>query len=493
MSEFYMSVRKVVKSTAVLAAALPPNSLIVDNVENVKGVARTLAQGVMSYYQPNNSAILIGDLPDPYYWWEAGAMWGAMIDYYYYTNDSTYNDLAIEALLAPVNTGTNFDFMPAEHASEEGNDDLGFWGFAVMAAAERNFPQPREDVPSWLQLGKNIFSSLESRWNSTACGGGLLWQIYASNPNGLNYKNSVSNGGFFQLAARLARATGEKKYLDWAVQIWDWTAGVNMIGADYIVYDGAHAAANCSDTNPVSFSYSNAIYMYGAAVLANLTGEQVWADRAQGILTATSKRFFYPEANATNVMYESACETVGTCNTDMKSFKGYLSRFMWQSTHMLPALKSQVETLLSTSALAAVKTCTAGTSVSECGMRWYVGGNDGIVGLGQQMSALETVQGLLIDATAPPFKGDQLQIVRDEPWTNEPTDSVSSSTSVTGSQVPTPVPDQATSTSTPATATPAPAAVKRATEDSAAAGLSAHGPCMAAASLFGTMIAMLLI
>ncbi|KAL1888254.1 hypothetical protein Cpir12675_006236 [Ceratocystis pirilliformis] len=496
MAEFYKSAKKAATAATVLVAALPPNSLIVDNSENIKGVARTLAQGVMSYYQPDNPAILIGDLPDPYYWWEAGAMWGSMIDYYHYTNDSTYNDLAIEALLAPVNTGTNFDFMPIEHASEEGNDDLGFWGFAVMSAAERNFPQPNPDVPSWLQLSINIFNSLESRWNTTACGGGLLWQIYESSPHGLNYKNTVSNGGFFQLAARLARVTGDKKYLDWAVKVWDWTENIGMIGTDYIVYDGAHAAADCRDTNPVSFSYSNAIYMYGAAVLANVTGEKIWADRAQGILTATSKRFFYPEANAANVMYESACETVGTCNEDMKSFKAYLSRFMWKSTEMLPDIKPQVNKLLETSALAAVKTCTAGESGSECGMRWYTGSHDGISGLGQQMSALEIVQGLLVDGITGPLKSEEVQVIRKKPWADEEP-AVSSSSSSAAASTLTSAPatppasilptltNTAAADATNLAIAPPIVAVKRDTDSSA----SVHGPTMRAAYIFAAVLA----
>ncbi|KKA30789.1 hypothetical protein TD95_004364 [Thielaviopsis punctulata] len=483
MPQFFKSILSVSQATqaaVAVTAGMPPITLSVDDASSVKAVARTLAEGVMGYYQPNNSAILVGDLPDPYYWWEAGAMWGAMLDYYYYTNDSTYNDQIITALTAKVNTGTNFDFVPVEHASEEGNDDLGFWAFAVMAAAERNFPQPDASVPSWLQLGKNIFSSLESRWNTSACAGGLLWQIYASNPNGLNYKNSVSNGGFFQLAARLARVTGDQMYLDWATKIWDWSAAIGMIGTNYIVFDGAHASANCTDMNPVSFSYSNSIYMYGAAVMANTTGDPVWADRAASILKAVSTRFFYPDANATNVMYESACETVNTCNTDMKSFKAYMSRFMWQSTQMLPSLKPNVTTLLRTSALAAARTCTGGESASECGMRWYVGGFDNNTGLGQQMSALETVQGLLIDYAAPPLKGDAVQVVRDEPWTSGSAATTAATATTTTSSTtiaadPTSetviTPAVSSTTSVPATTTSSAAPAKRSTTKEGASGI----------------------
>ncbi|KAH0433231.1 glycosyl hydrolase family 76 [Colletotrichum camelliae] len=387
----------LVVSAAAGALAVPytqPNTLDLNNTDSIKAVAGSLAHGAMSYYNGNVSsdAKMVGDLPEPYYWWQAGALWGAMLDYYHYTGDPSYNDVIAQALTAKVNTGPNFDFMPPEHASEEGNDDLGFWGFAVMAAAERNFTQPNPDAPSWLQMGINIFDSLASRWNTTHCGGGLLWQIYESNPNGLNYKNSVSNGGFFQLAARLGRATCEKKYFDWANKVWDWSENVGFIDADLKVYDGADSRDECTKVNPLSFTYSTGIYLYGAAVMANATGESVWHNRAVKMLD-TSKHFFGPFENSTNIMYEPACETVGTCNTDMKTFKGYLSRFMYKSAQDLPELKTEVLKLMTPTTQAAANACTANDTGVACGQRWYVGGNDQSGGLGQMMSALEAVQG----------------------------------------------------------------------------------------------------
>ncbi|EQB47308.1 glycosyl hydrolase family 76 [Colletotrichum gloeosporioides Cg-14] len=385
----------LVASAAAGALAVPytqPDTLDLNNTDSIKAVAGSLAHGAMSYYNGNVSsdAKMVGDLPEPYYWWQAGALWGAMLDYYHYTGDPSYNEVIAQALTAKVNTGPNFDFMPPEHASEEGNDDLGFWGFAVMAAAERNFTQPNPDAPSWLRMGINIFDSLASRWNTTHCGGGLLWQIYESNPNGLNYKNSVSNGGFFQLAARLGRATGEQKYFDWANKVWDWSEKVGFIDADLKVYDGADSRDECTKVNPLSFTYSTGIYLYGAAVMANATGQSLWHDRAVKMLD-TSKHFFGPFENSTNIMYEPACETVGTCNTDMKTFKGYLSRFMYKSAQDLPELKPEVLKLMTPTTQAAANACTANDTGVVCGQKWYVGGNDQSVGLGQMMSALEAL------------------------------------------------------------------------------------------------------
>lgn len=370
-------------------------------------MAKTIAAGTMSYYSGTSEKFV--DLPAPHYWWQAGALMGTMLDYSHYTGDSSYDRQIATALLAQV--GPDFDYMLPSHFGQEGNDDQAFWGFAVMAAAERNFPHPDTAVPPWLQLGANLWNSLASRWNTTACGGGLLWQIFASNPNGLDYKNTVSNGGFFQISARLARATGNTTYLDWAEKVWDWTEAVGMIDADGNVHDGASASHNCTDTNPVTFSYSAAIYLYGAAVLADHTGDAKWAARTEKILQA-ARSFFGPFDNATDIMYEHACEQVNSCNQDMLSFKGYFSRFVYAASVFVPSLQSTIDELWHPTALAAARACSGGKGGTECGQKWYVGGFDGNTGLGQEMCALETVQGLLVGEAKKPLKGDEIKVVR---------------------------------------------------------------------------------
>lgn len=328
---------------------------------------------------------------------------GAMLDYSHYTNDTTYDDIIATAIMA--NTGPANNFIVPAHELDEGNDDQAFWAFTVLTAAERNFTQPAdltpEGVPSWLDISINVWNDIVVRWNTTMCAGGFTWQIYANNFNGLDYKNSASNGGFFLISARLALMTGNKTYVDWATKVWDWTEGVGIIDMNYDVFDGTDSATNCTKINPLSFSYQNGIFLYGAAVLANQTGDDVWSTRAQGLLGSAS-RFFSPYKNATDVMWEHACEGVGTCTKDMKAFKGFLSRFMYSAVQVLPSLTSNVTDYMRTSATAAGKACTGPNPANvttaadtTCGQKWYVGGFDGSIGLGQQMCALETVQGLI--------------------------------------------------------------------------------------------------
>jgi mannan endo-1,6-alpha-mannosidase len=370
----------------------------------------------MKYYTGNvtNTPSTIAILPSPYYWWEAGAMWGALIDYYHYTGDSSYNEVTTEALLSQV--GPNSDYMMPDQQFDEGNDDQSFWGFATMSAAEKNYPEPTTGEYTWIELTENLWNTQVRRWDTTSCNGGLKWQIYPSN-NGYDYKNSISNGAFFQLSARLARYTGNQTYLDWALKSYDWSVNVGLIDSDYHVYDGADDTTNCSNHSEIIWTYNTGVYLYGAAVLYNYTnGSDLWTQRTQGFLQASSQ-YFNPYRNASNVMVETACETVNTCDNDQYSFKGYLSRFMWASTLMAPFTKSQITTYLQGSSLAAARACSGGTNGATCGEHWYWEiAYDGKYGVGQQMSALETIHGLLAAESVPPL---QSQDFTTDPETTE--------------------------------------------------------------------------
>ena len=138
--------------------------------------------------------------------------------------------------------------MPNQHF-DLGNDDQVFWALTAMSAAEYSFAVP-SGSPSdiYYQLAKNTFNDMVLRWNTTQCNGGLKWQIFPSNV-GYDYKSSIANGGFFQLAARLARYTGNVTYAEWADQTYNWMESVNYISSSYNVFDGAGDTDNCSEVD----------------------------------------------------------------------------------------------------------------------------------------------------------------------------------------------------------------------------------------------------
>ncbi|KAI9054749.1 hypothetical protein LZ554_001899 [Drepanopeziza brunnea f. sp. 'monogermtubi'] len=395
---------------SLLTSPLSALDLDVNDDDSIRSAASTVAYGLVKYYSGNvtNTPETIGVLPKPHYWWQSGAMWGLLLDYYHYTGDSAYHSITTQAILSQL--GPEYDFMVPMYFLSEGNDDQAFWGFAAMSAAERNDTQPPIGNYTWVQLVENLWNTQARRWDMETCGGGLKWQIFSYN-KGYTYKNTVSNAAFFQISARLARFTGNQTYVEWAHKAYDWISSSGLLDSGYQLLDGAEDTTNCTKINGIIWTYNNAIFLYGSAVMYNYTnGSSLWAERTQGLLDA-SENFFSPFQNSTNIMYEPACETVGTCNTDQFSFKGYLSRFMWKTTVLAPFTQNSISALLTASSQAAARSCSGGTDGVTCGTRWYVDGWDGKYGVGQQMSALETIQGLLISKSVPPLRSEDLKVV----------------------------------------------------------------------------------
>jgi mannan endo-1,6-alpha-mannosidase len=173
-------------------------------------------------------------------------MFGALIDYWRYTGDSTYNRMTSEAMLWQA--GPNKDFMPPNQTKAEGNDDQAFWGITALMAAESGFPDPPPEDPQWLALAQAVFNLQVTRWDDTSCDGGLRWQIFPFN-RGYNYKNSITQGGFFNIAARLGAFTANQTYYDWADKMYAWSESVGLISPTYQVFDGTDALLKCTELN----------------------------------------------------------------------------------------------------------------------------------------------------------------------------------------------------------------------------------------------------
>ena len=235
-------------------------------------------------------------------------MFGALIDYWYYTGDTSYNEITSQGLLFQVSPTD--DYMPSNQTSDLGNDDQIFWGFAAMTAAEYNFPNPPADQPQWLALAQGVFNSQAARWSNATCNGGLHWQIYSFN-NGYDYKNSPSNAGFLNLAARLYAYTGNQTYADWVTTTWDWMAGVGLINEEFNVYDGTSEDQNCTQLDHVQWTYSFGMLINAGAVMWNKTGDGTWQTRVEGLWKVCTEIFFENQ-----VMLESACEPETDCDTD---------------------------------------------------------------------------------------------------------------------------------------------------------------------------------
>jgi len=382
-----------VKTLLALAALsfLPVHGIDLDvtSTDSIKSTASSIASVLAGYYTANSTGRAIGTLPSPYFWWESGALFDTLIQYWHLTGDSKYNPIVTQGLLAQQ--GPDGDFMPPNQTKSEGNDDQATWALAAMSAAEAQLPESQNT--SWVALAEAVFNEFVARWDTSSCGGGLRWQIFAFN-TGYDYKNSVSNGEFFQLASRLARYTGNSTYSDWATTAYDWTKTIGFIDESWDVFDGAHSELNCTDVNKVQFSYVAGTFISGAAHMYNITGgAEKWKSELDGLLNQTLSVFF-PGGVATEI----ACEPRETCDIDMMAMKGLLGHWLVDTVQMAPYTSDSITPLLTSSAEAAVKACDS----TGCSVKWdgtATGGAD-FGGVGGSIDALSFVQGLLVKDAA---------------------------------------------------------------------------------------------
>ncbi|KAI1309857.1 family 76 glycoside hydrolase [Xylaria venustula] len=372
-----------------------------EDPESIKKGAALVAQDLLTFYHGDEPGWVPGILPGPppdgdYYWWQGGAMWGALLDYRHVTGDDQFDDIIFQAMQFQV--GDDDDYNPANWSASMGNDDQAFWAFSALLAAETGFENPDDDQPQWLALAQAVFNEqthIDRRVTGGNCDWGLRWQVYSTN-NGYDYINTVANACYFNMGARLARYTHNTTYADLAEKTWDLITRLEYVTDAYDVYDGAHLP-NCTGINKAQFSYNAAMLMQGCAFLYNQTNNATWKDRLDGLTDGILRVFFVD-----GVAYEPSCEA-GSCNSDMQSYRGYMHRWMANSVQLAPHLSSKVMPVLKTSAAAGVKQCTGGSNGRMCGFHWTTGQYDGLQSASLQMNVLGALSALLMPDTSVPL------------------------------------------------------------------------------------------
>jgi len=385
--------------TQVLAVDYNP-----DDLSSMQDSTSEVVKGMLDYYpagssdESTRSGATVGMFQEPYYWWEAGVAFGVLIDYQYLLEESNYTSMIKAALLHQA--GDSYEFMPSNQSLVEGNDDQGFWGLTVMTAAERNFSNPGDDEPGWLYSAEAVYKDMKDRWDTKECGGGLRWQIYTWN-SGYDYKNTVSNGCLFNLAARLARYTGNSTYADTAKEVWDWMSDTELIdtsGDSFAVYDGASTSDSCSKVTENQWTYNSGLLLSGAAYMyAYSNGSSEWQTRAKNIWSHGSSVFFED-----NVVRE-LCQDSKKCNNDQRCFKGIYLQQLSQTAVLVPDLQDDIMTAINASAKAAAQSCSGGRDGHTCGMNWNQGSYDDMYGLGEQINAVSAFTSSLVLSKDGPY------------------------------------------------------------------------------------------
>lgn len=119
-------------AVAQLAAGITLN---VNDTDSIKSAASTIAYGMVSYYKGNLTGMIPGELGDPYYWWECGAMFNSLINYWYYTGDTTYNEIVKDGMQFQV--GPDDNYMVCQLLSECCRQTFNRYGTATESNESR--------------------------------------------------------------------------------------------------------------------------------------------------------------------------------------------------------------------------------------------------------------------------------------------------------------------------------------------------------------------
>ncbi len=144
-------------------------------------------------------------------WWHSGVALRAVAEYMLVTGSEEYVDMAaytVDTQRAPLNWWPEGggDFRA------DSTDDTGWWALALASLYQAT------GNSTYLDFAKEDEAYMYDYWNTTTCGGGLIWNIPS-----MTYHNAISNELYLELTATLHNLIpGDTYYLNQALKEWAW-------------------------------------------------------------------------------------------------------------------------------------------------------------------------------------------------------------------------------------------------------------------------------
>lgn len=257
--------------------------------------AEAAAAGLMMDYNGNGQWDTTG-------WWNAANCLTTIIDYMKVTNDRTYV-YAIDNTFERNKNGFEGNFC------NDYLDDTGWWGLAWVGAYDLTGDQ------KYLQTAK-ITADFMFTYTDSKCNGGVYWSDARS------YKNAITNELFIKLAAAIHnRIPGDTKYLNWAVEVWNWFDRTGMINGENLINDGLNN--DCQNNGDVTWTYNQGVILGGFVELFRATGDRNYLERARRIAdAAVNSGYISPNG----ILHEPCDNNGNDCGGDGPSFKGVFAR-----------------------------------------------------------------------------------------------------------------------------------------------------------------------
>jgi len=169
------------------------------------------------------------------------------------------------------------DYVTKERLSSRFYDDNQWIAIAYLDAYNRTGKK------DYLNKTKEIYRWLLTGYDEVS-GGGLYWK-----EGDKNSKNTCSNGPNVLVSLELYKITKEKKYLDTALLVYNWT-NKYLRSKEGVFYDALKIPSLKVDSN--TYTYNTGTMLQSNVLLYEITGKKQYLDEAKTIATAAEKHFY---------------------------------------------------------------------------------------------------------------------------------------------------------------------------------------------------------
>ncbi|KAI1139436.1 glycoside hydrolase family 76 protein [Hypoxylon sp. FL0543] len=242
-------------------------------------------------------------------WWQSGVALWTLCDYMIKSGSRDYLPQAlntVEIQRAPLSWWPEGggDFRA------DSTDDTGWWALAMTSLYELT------DDEEYLNIAKEDEAYMFDYWNTTTCGGGLIWNI----PN-RTYHNAISNELYLELTAKLHNLIPDDTYyLNHSLLEWSWFNKSGMINSQNLVNDGLTDDTACVNNGMTTWTYNQGVILGGLVELNKALGDASFLDEARRIADAAVSSLADDGTITEPCTSEEECEPNGT------AFKGIFVR-----------------------------------------------------------------------------------------------------------------------------------------------------------------------
>ena len=169
------------------------------------------------------------------------------------------------------------DYVTAERLSSRFYDDNQWIAIAYLDAYNRTLEA------EYLKKAMMIYDYMITGIDEKA-GGGLYWK-----EGDFSTKNTCSNAPAILVALQLYKITKEKKYMEMALSVYDWT-NKTLRAPEGLFYDAIKIPGGEIDRK--FYTYNSGAMLQANALLFGITGNQKYLTAAQQISKAAKSYFF---------------------------------------------------------------------------------------------------------------------------------------------------------------------------------------------------------